>query len=272
MRKRIFIAVLLLLVALLIAGGITLAKYITILHDEPSTFTVSPFYFRSNVLTDTAVDDLAPITVQGGVTTVVLANSADNSTHTEQTIKYTVNYYALVNDEWEPMSALSVGGELTGNVHSSVTITATPLYGDAVGDEPPTRYDDVLVVAVASEPYQKTLRAWLHFEYTEFAVAHDFDFDMAMVTCKITTNDDAGVFKISYNEYLLPDNADPNGILTEAQAGASFVIPTLTARTTYRLYFFVKPERLAELAELLEAMPPEEQLAFLVGSVTCEKQ
>jgi len=270
-RKRMWITVIsLLTVALLTVGGVTLSKYIATLRDESSTFTASPFYFRSNVLTDDA--DPAMVTVNGATTALVIANSADSSTHTEQNITYALYYYVFANDEWIKVDALTGGGTLTGGIHSSVTVNAAPVYYDADGDSTPERYDDVMVEAVASAPYRKTLRAKFHFDYTEYTVVHDYDFEMAMVTLKVTTNDDAGVFKIWWNEYLLPDNADPNGILTDAVAGEAYVTPTLTAHTTYRLYFFIKPESLAEVNAQLGSMTPEQQLAMLTSSVTCEKQ
>ena len=268
MKKRIFItAALALLAALLVVGGITLAKYISTLRDETSTFTSSPFYFRSNVMTDEA--DPATVTVSGGTTTLLLVNSADSSTHTAEDITYVINYYALVGGEWVPVNTVTPDAPLTGGIHSSVSITVTPLYYDADTDGTPERYDDVMVEAVASMPYKKTLRAKLHFDYTDYTVSYDVDYDMAIITLKITTNDDAGVFNIGWSRYLLPDNADPNGILTAAATGPSSVTPTLAAHTTYPLYFFVKTELLDEMEAELGALSFEEQMAALFA---CEKQ
>lgn len=227
MKKYLLIALLvLLLLAGAVLGGITLSKYISTLRDESSTFAMGEFYFRSNLLTDAAEPPVHD--VLGIKTEFVLANGQDTTHYTKEDITYRITY--LVRDEngdWVEKADALTEGTLTVDAPRAY-LSVSPIHWDRQADGETEVYDEVLVRAQAILPAQpeqgteelvlKTLSAVFRFNYMPVVISYDYDRDFGVITMTVSTNDDAGEYLIAWTPGLLPDNADPSGVLTKAYA------------------------------------------------------
>ena len=220
MKKHVIpILVAVLLLAMLVVGGITLAKYVATLRDEHSTLSTGYFYFRSNVLGDD--EDVPAFEILGESTEFVLTNAQDSATLTPENIRYTVTYSVLVSGEgesevWEKKSDMTISATLTGGVYSAQSLSASPIAWDRDGDGTAEIYRQVMVEAKATAPYEKTLRARFDFIYVPMEISYSYDNVAGAIAMTVSTNGDAGEYLITWTPGLLPDNADPNGILTYA--------------------------------------------------------
>ncbi len=218
MKKRfIIVLVTVLAVTALVLGGITLAKYISTLRDESSTLTGDLFYFRSNVLSDATVPPA--FEVLGKSTEFVLVNAQDTAAFTAEDITYTITYSVLVSGEgesgvWEVKEDMTSTATLTGGIYSAQAVTVSPILWDRDEDGTAELYSNVLVEAKATAPHTKTLRAEFAFVLVPMELSYTYDRDFGVITMTVATNDDAGKYLISWTPGLLPDNADPTGILT----------------------------------------------------------
>ena len=222
MRKRyIVILVAVLLAAALTLGGIALAKYMSKLRDETNTLTNDHFYFRSNVLD--AADTPPVFEVMGKSTTFVLVNGQDTATVSTADISYTLTYSVLVSGEgepeiWQEKTDMTATATLAGGTYSAQDITASPILWDRDEDGTAEIYNTVLVVAKATAPYGKTLSAKFCFVQVPMEISYAYDREFGVITMTVLTNSDAGKYLISWTPGLLPDNADPSGVLTHAFA------------------------------------------------------
>ncbi len=247
MRRKLTIILLCCLAIIFIASGITLSKYASTLGTKGGSLATGHFYFRSNVLTS---DETPPtVTANGPYTTFIIANGADSNSYSDMQINYTVTYSVKIDgsDSWTEVGSDSY--TLMGEQYSTKTITVECIEYNG------TVYNDVLVTASTSQkPYIATLGAVFSFNYTtEPTLVYEYEPEMGVITLVINTNLGSGDYVIEWAPGILPDNADPNGILTEGQAGQASVTATLDAYGAYRLIFFVEPAERAYVDAMLEA-------------------
>ena len=155
---------------------------------------------------------------------------------------YTLTYYVEIDGVWTEMD------KTTGQLKASEgmndhEITVAPI----------EEYDEVIVEAVSSAPYSKILSAYFRFVTAPYSVNFEYDREMGVIKMILATNSDSGRFHIEWVNGVLPDNADPNGILTEGEAGDYSVEVDLEAFTTYDLYFFISGDVRAELDAVLDS-------------------
>lgn len=257
--KRLKLGILILLCTVLLFASATLAKYVVELSIDDS-ITAERFYFRSNVLVQNSdMSQLTPITVYGKTTTLTLSNGAGALTFSDSDVIWELQYYVDTGDGFIPVLATPEQHTLARGLTMSVeTLTVGPVIYD--GDE----YRDVIVEAKSVSPYQKTMRTRLQFDYQEYDIAYSYLSSMGVLTATVTTNADAGNYTFRWLYPLVPDNADPNGILTDAAAPAednaegNSLVASLDSYTTYKLHFFISPEMLAAVNEAVDDATAEE--------------
>ena len=234
-KKLIILTCVLLIGAILALGGVTLAKYVVAVLDRDGQFTAANFYFRSNVMTEEASP--SSVTVYGNETSVTLSNGADKNTPSDIDITYTLKYSVLVDGAWVEASRVE-NKTFAKNVYSTETIILTPITYNG------TVQRDVMLEAISTAPYEKTLRIRVHFEYAPYVLTKSYDSESCVITLALTTNDDGGAYTFTWNSGIAPDGADPNGIFTDASAGATAFTATLSKNSTYYFSFFVTDEAL----------------------------
>ncbi len=286
MKKRaLTVLCILLAVAVIAISGVTLAKYVVELGNTNGNIATGYFYFRSNVLT---AEPSETRTVNGHTATFLLANGTlPNSTATEagepknysdMDIPYTVTYSVQIDGTWTVIDALTEHGTLLRNQYSTASVTVNPIEHEG------TLYTDVLVTATSTnEPYITTLQRQFEFKLTPYTVSYDYSYDMGMITMTLTTNSDSGTFKLWWTGGLLPDNADPNGILTDAPEGdlsydSTKPFDTLGSSLEFeiesyaflRLRFFIDPDMRSDFESVIADMTEDELMAAIATAVTCE--
>jgi len=260
MKKRLLIAVVaVILLAALVLGGVTLSKYISSLRDEVSTFTAGTFYFRSNVLED--AETPPAFEVMGKSTTFVLVNGQDTATVSAADISYTLTYSVLVSGEgepeiWQEKTDMTATATLAGGTYSAQDITVSPVLWDRDGDGTAEIYNTVLVQAKATAPYGKTLNAKFCFVQVPMEISYAYDREFGVITMTVLTNSDAGKYLISWTPGLLPDSADPSGVLTHAL--------TTTAVCTACGHVYD-----AAVGDPGNGISPGQKIEYLPGSYTC---
>ncbi|MBE6643755.1 MAG: hypothetical protein E7612_00080 [Ruminococcaceae bacterium] len=265
MKRNILILVCSLLSAtILIGGAFTAAKYVGKIGDGSIKFSAAEFYFKSSIMTEDA--EPTPIEVHGSVANLTLSNALGETKISNVDITYDVEYYVSVDGEWVNVESVAKTGMLEKNNYSTAQIEATPIKLDGVV------YDRVKVEVTSTYPYEKTLRAIVDFTYKAHSVTHAYDDEVGVITLRVVTNDEGGEYLISWIERVLPDNADPNGVLTEGTAGPDSVTATLLPYTTYIFSFFVDPNERESVDSSLGSMTEAERLEMLQGSVTCTKK
>lgn len=255
MKKRlIYMASLLLLAVAVIACAVTVAKYIAVFVDKDITFTMSDFYFRSNLLTDSEIPE--EHTVNAYSTEFVLTNGSDSENFTSVDLSYDINYYVEIDGDWTKVDDASETGTMAYGAYRVHPITVAPITYNGV------EYKRVLIEAQATAPNTKTLRAIVNFDYDDYEIEYEFNENgfTFYVSLIIKTNDIEGDYTISWIGDFYPDNADPNGILTNALVGPSNVSAHLEAHTVYKLNFFVNAStadsvRDLSYAEILPLLP-----------------
>ena len=241
--KRPKMSILILLCAVLLFASVTLAKYVVELSIDDS-ITAERFYFRSNVLVENSdMAELIPITVNGKTTTVTLSNGAGMLAFSDKDVTWELQYYVDAGEGFVPVLQDPEVHTLVRNElqMTTETLTLSPVVYE--GNE----YTDVIVEARATAPYEKVMRVRLQFHYTKHAIEYSYLQSMGVITVTVTTNDDAGEYRLTWMYPLRPDNADPNGILTDAKAPAESdmdgetVDADLADHATYRFHFSIDP-------------------------------
>lgn len=238
--KRPKIGILVLLCVVLLFVSATLAKYVVELSID-DTVTAERFYFRSNVLqANDDMSQLTPITVNGKTTVVTLSNGAGTLAFSDKDVVWELQYFVDAGEGFVPVLQEPEKHTLThGLTMTTETLTLSPVIYN--GEE----YCDVIVEAKSTAPYEKVLRVRLQFNYTKHTIAYSYSKTMGVVTATITTNDDAGEYHLNWLYPFMPDNADPNGILTDAKlpdendVDGNSLDANLESHTTYRLHFFM---------------------------------
>lgn len=238
--KRPKIGILVLICVVLLFVSATLAKYVVELSID-DTITAERFYFRSNVLeANDDMSQLTPITVNGKTTVVTVSNGAGTLAFSDKDVVWELQYFVDAGEGFVPVLQEPEEHVLTrGLTMTTETLTLSPVIYN--GEE----YCDVIVEARATAPYEKVLRVRLQFNYTKHVIAYSYSKSMGVVTATITTNDDSGEYHLNWLYPFAPDNADPNGILTDAKLpdendpDGNSLDANLESHTTYRLHFFM---------------------------------
>ena len=247
MKKICIIALSLAIVISVFAIGVTHAKYVEELLNAWGQVRNPTFYFDSDLLeaSDQAVlsggaEHLQPKEIYEESITFHLYNAESSTRVANVDVSYTLTYYVREDGVWRAYDTTTGQMDGSGGLCEH-EFTVTPIDG----------YDEVMVEAVSSDPYPKVLAAYFQFITLPFTVEFDFDRDMGVIGMIIATNNHAGDFQIQWSEGVLPDNADPGGILTGGSAGPDSVVTELAPFTTYRLYFFVSETVRADLDAIL---------------------
>ncbi len=185
-------------------------------------------YFRSNELTP--VSDGTAYEVQGTSTWLTVANALDSQTVSAMDIDYTLTYYASADGSaWTAFK--TERGTLAADTYQVEKYAVAPHTVEG------TVCNYIKVRAATSSFLQEDLEAVYTFVYTDHTAA--FSYADGVVTLRLDTNSRGGDYRFAWGAGLVPDNADPNGLLTAAAAGPSEVILTLTEDTAYEFLFFV---------------------------------
>lgn len=248
-RSHIIIAAILAAMLLVSVFGFSFAKYVEELVNVDGEIKNPKVYFYSDVLKESNKTVLSegaelPETVEvfGKSTTVRLYNSASATLISNIDVNYTLTYYVEIDGVWTEQNK-TTGTLKAADGMNDHEITVAP-FGE---------YDDVIVEAVTDAPYSKILSARFQFITVPCSVSFEYDREMGVIKMTVATNDTSGNFHIEWVEGVLPDNADPNGILTSGEAGADSVDAVLEPFTTYNLCFFVSADVRAELDAILDA-------------------
>ena len=261
---------LILLCVVLLFTSVTLAKYAVELSVDDVEIVGERFYFRSNVLVaNSDMAQLTPVTVNGKTTTVTLTNGAGALSFSDRDVSWELQYYVDAGEGFVPVLATPEAHTLVrGLTMTSETLTVSPVvYNDV-------EYRDVIVEARAIAPYQKTLRVRLQFEYTNHTVTYSYLKSMGVITATVTTNADSGSYGFNWLYPLVPDNADPNGILTYAKVAAKSDVDgeslsvDLEDYTTYQFHFFIAPEMREVVDEEIEGATDSEIQALILQYLT----
>ena len=250
MKKRYIIIATILAVLLVGTGiGITYAKYVEELVNVDGRITNPKVYFYSDILKESQTSILDEgaeppemIEVFGDRATVRLYNSASSELVSNVDVDYTLTYYVEIDGVWMQQN------QTTGKLKASEGMHYHEIVVAPIGE-----YDDVIVEVVTASPYSRILSARLQFVEMPYSVSFGYDRDMGVIKMTVATNSDSGTFRIGWVEGVLPDNADPNGILTSGEVGADSVDAELEPFTTYDLYFFISADVRAELDAILDA-------------------
>lgn len=229
-KKVLIITALTLLVALLTAATVTLAKYVVMLDSASGEVKTPIFFFRSNALGESASADTASVVeINGSTTEFLLTNGAGGDEYSNVEIDYTVSYSVYVGSAWKEVKKESYS--FAKDTFDKRTITVTPLVYNG------TTYDRVLVEAKSSSPYEKTLRAIFDFENIGYQSATSYS--DGVITLKLITNLDSGNFTFTWTDGITPDNSDPNMILNGVSSSMRSLSASLEDKTVYELKFFV---------------------------------
>ena len=266
MKKKIIILISVLLAALLLfAIGFTAAKYVDEIKSGIINFKTVKYYFRSDVL----VEDEEPetIEVRGAKATVTLANALNKDKVSDIDIKYDLKYYVYKDDGWFNVESMNEEKTLEKGSFKTVTSDVYPIEYKGVV------YSKVKIEASSTEPYTKTLRGIFNFTYTPHSIAYSYDYWIGVISVRIVTNDEGGIYEISWSENIVPDNADPNGILTSAVAGPSSVQANLLPNSNYVFNFIVHHD-VRDYVEntLISGMTDAEINEMLKTNIPCVKK
>lgn len=242
--------------ALLLGVGPAIAKYITQLFERDGTVEAKDYYFRSNVMQDSA--DPSPVTVNGTRASFTLANGTDPEVYANTKITYDLLYYVYADGEWV-LADSETDCVFYGGTYRYRTVEFGPITYDG------TVCNDILVRAVSKTPYKKTLTLRVMFDYEPYAVEYTYDAEIGVITLTVATNGQAGNYRFTWQKGILPDQSDPNLILTGTAPGAeggSSKDGSLSANTVYKFVFFVTD---ADAFAELEADP-----TLAANYVACE--
>ena len=185
-------------------------------------------YFRSNELRPAA--EGASYAVNGTEGWFSVSNGLDSSTVSEDEIRYTLTWYLSTDGgtwiQHQTQSASFEAGEYGVERYFVAPVT---LEG--------TVYNTVKVVAKTDSFLQEDIEAVYTFTYTPHTVSATYA--DGVITLKLDTNDHGGDYEFRWPAGILPDNSDPNGVLTAAKAGPAAVTAKLGHNTAYELLFIV---------------------------------
>lgn len=266
-KKPIQVLLLVLLCVTFLFISVTFGRYVLELGLNDAQLSSNRFYFRSNVLVEnTDMSLLDPIAVAGKHTVATIANGAGAHSFSDTDITWTLQYYIDLGQGFVPVPGTAQTHTLVhSNTLTTETLTLTPvIYAGQV-------YNDVVVEAKATEPHQKTLQVRLQFDYQAHSIAYTYQKEAGVITLQLTTNADAGAYTLAWKYPLIPDNADPNGILSGAQAAPDdsqglSLTANLNEHTTYRLHFFIAPQMRPYVDAEIASMTPA-QITALIETV-----
>jgi hypothetical protein len=197
-RRTGLILVSVLLLASLALGGYVYARY-RFSQSDDLPLRAEAFYFESDLLEEPdTIGSYGTRTLASGVTTIAfeLRNHADALRFTTSNISYTATIYK--KGELTPLSTTS--GTLAGNSTSAGGVTFTV-----------SESGTYTVVATASEPYSKTLKAdfvvTVPNPYISYSVVDKSG--NPFVSVIVQSNDYAGQITLTWPVDVHPNNASP---------------------------------------------------------------
>ena len=244
-RKKYIPIVLFVILAVGLVAGITFGKYAgewknvfgllisPISNNE--TDTTLRRYFRSNELFPASQSDVYAINGTSGWFTV--ANGLDTNTVSQDTVNYTVTWYALDGtDSW--FEYKKQNGSFAANTYRVDKYEVSPVTIDGIV------YDNIKVVAKTSSFLQENIEATYSFSYSDYQVTTTYS--NGIFTVIVDTNDMSGNYLFTWPDGIVADNSDPNRIFTNALLGPSSLTAWLNADTEYEFLFFVTDSTLFE--------------------------
>lgn len=200
--------ILALLVAVLLSGSYTLAKYISV-NSEQSVVSPSDFYFESDLL---SVEG-ATYTVNGDTISFELYNYADSLRASTVDIQYTVTVTSQANQN----GTITVAGK-------EATVTYTGLSAGTY-----------TVTATSTAPFAKTLTATFTLVQAP-GFSSTYKDDGNVVYLYVTTDDSfSGTLNVSWPANLVPDNTNPK---VSSVTSTSLKIAEAQPNSVYTLVFF----------------------------------
>ena len=245
--RKILIYILVISAVVTLISGAVVAKFISSIDPETGTLSTPVFFFRSNVLKEGSVDEAVCHTVKGKSTDVVLTNGAGSDEYANVEISYKVSFSVRTNNGW--VKAQEDEYYFQDSSYQKRTVTVEPITYNSV------IYDTVMVEAVSSAPYQKTLCAIFIFEYDGYDSG--VSYDNGVITLTVATNFDSGSFRFGWADGITPDNSDPNLILTGVTSSMRSITATLEEKTVYELKFFVTDAALLSALDGGEIAPAD---------------
>ena len=176
--------------------NVVMAKYVES-QEKETLYVAESFYFESDLLTNDA--DTKTYTYQKGKDNiqVVLKNNIDDLRYSDVDIEYTVRITDLNGTE--------VKSPITGTLNKGSINTQTVNFTDlATGS--------YTVIATATAPYEKTIKANFVIEAQNSNVSYDVtDIENSSVAqLTVTTNDYNGNVKITWPKGVAPDSTNSN--------------------------------------------------------------
>ena len=209
---------------LIIMTGTVMAKYV-VNHEKQSLYVADNFYFESDLLNSDT--DTKTYTYQKGKNNIkiLIKNNIDDLRYSDVDIDYTVRITDLHGNE----AKKSITGTLEKGSIKSQTINFEDL-----------QTGTYTIIATATAPYEKTLKANFVIEEKNANVSYDVvDVENSSVAqLIITTNDYNGNLKITWPNGVAPDST--NNYFADVDTGynASNKTITVSAKSQTILYFF----------------------------------
>ena len=199
--------VLALLVAVVLSGTYTMAKYISV-NSEQEVITPADFYFESDLLSLEG----ATYTINGDTIAFELYNYADSLRTSTADIAYTVTVTGQANKT----GTITVAGKKASVTYSGLSAGT------------------YTVTAKSTSPFEKTLTATFTLVQTP-GFTSTYTNDSNVVYLYITTNDSfSGTLNVSWPENLVPDNTNP----TVSDVAATSLRIVARPNSKYTLVFF----------------------------------
>lgn len=209
---------------LIIMTSVVMAKYVAN-HGKESLYVAENFYFESDLLNSDT--NIKTYTYQKGKNNIqiLLKNNIDDLRYSDVDIDYTVRITDLNGNEVKD----SITGVLEKGSIKSQTINFENL---------PT--GSYTIIATATAPYEKTLKANFVIEEKNAMVSYDIvDVENSSVAqLIITTNDYNGNLKITWPNGVAPDST--NNYFADVNTGYNSSSKTITvsAKSQTIFYFF----------------------------------
>ena len=227
-----FNKLLLLMIPIIFLTG-SVAKYIKEKNAE-LVYEAKSFYFESDLLSNNTKALAYTYDVGNDEITINLNNNIDDLRYSDVDIKYTVSIKDAQGNQVKDKNGdilEDITGKLSNNSIDSKKITFENL--------PAGKY---IVVAKATEPYEKTLQASFVLkarnDAVEYTVSDSVNSPVLQLTVK--TTDYKGNVKITWPANIVPDNTDSKfASVNSGYSGGNIIIPFET-NSEYTFQFFKK--------------------------------
>ncbi len=227
-----FNKLLLLIIPIIFLTG-SVAKYIKEKNAE-LVYEAKSFYFESDLLSNNTKALAYTYDVGNDEITINLNNNIDDLRYSDVDIKYTVSIKDAQGNQVKDKNGdilEDITGKLSNNSIDSKKITFENL--------PAGKY---IVVAKATEPYEKTLQASFVLKSRNDAVEYNVSDSANSPVLQLTvkTTDYKGDVKITWPANIVPDNTDSKfANVNSGYSGGNIIIP-FEANSEYTFQFFKK--------------------------------